>query len=88
MKAVRFRQGQWIFDLAKTSHPMIVYEVTGSKKLRGELMVNALAWQSTTPHKYIAPGETVALLEKTHTLAPKGVLERAASCLRKDRHHG
>ena len=65
--AVRLRQGQcWIFELTG-SQPPTMYEIMGFKKVQGELMVNMLAWQSTTPNRPIAPGDTVAMLETTHT---------------------
>ena len=65
--AVRLRQGQcWIFELTGPQPPT-VYEIMGFQKVQGELMVNLLAWQTTTPHRPIAPGDTVAMLETTHT---------------------
>ena len=65
--AVRLQQGQcWIFELTEPQPPT-VYEIMGFKKVQGELMVNLLAWQTTTPNRPIAPGDTVAMLETTHT---------------------
>ena len=65
--AVRLRQGQyWIFELTEP-RPPTVYEIMGFKTVQGELMVNVLAWQTTTPNRPITPGDTVAILETTQT---------------------
>ena len=65
--SVRVRQGQcWIFELTEPLPPT-VYEIMGFKKVQGKLMVNVLAWQTTTPNRHITPEDTVAMLETTHT---------------------
>lgn len=58
--AAYVREGQhWILDqsdiICSTEHPRAVYEIISFWFVNVALIVSVLAWQSTTPHKAIAP---------------------------------